>query len=181
MLTTCAPELRKTKTELDTETVSDSPHNSRRQNPPPSTTACRGSSSTRSGQSAGVKSHMPHSSPLGTFGAGSESATQWMLPQDIYIRKQHLELPMPAPELGFVIQCIERPGPVEVDSGVGMHTTHGHQFEGRLLRWLATLQRIVQRTGNEGAHTDAAGCSCLTHLLCKLVIKRDCRSHDALS
>ena len=101
--------------------------------------------------------------------------------QDIYIRKQHLESQTPGPETGLVFQCIERPGLVKVDSWAGMHTTYGHQHEGGLFRRLATLQSIMQRSRDEGAHADAAGFSGPTHLLGKLVIKGDCRSHDAIA
>ena len=88
---------------------------------------------------------------------------------------------LPCPKTGLVILCVERPRPVQVYSGTGMHTPDGHQLEGRRLRWLATLQSVIQRLGNEGADADAAGFGCPTHLFRKLVVKGDCGSHGALS
>ena len=118
--------------------------------------------------------------PTRILGVIGDGVLDMRIYQDIYIWKQHLESPTPTLEQSLVILWIERPGPVEVDSGAGTNATHGHQLERRRLRWLATLQSIVQRSGNKGAHADAVGCGCPTHLLCKLVIKRDRRSHDAL-
>ncbi len=99
--------------------------------------------------------------------------------QDIYVRKQHIESSTSTLEQGLVILCVERPRLVEIDSGAEVNTAHGYQPEWRRLRHLATLQSVVQRPGNEGTYADAAGFGCATHLLRKLVVKRDRSSHDA--
>lgn len=119
--------------------------------------------------------------PTRQFGVFGDGVLDMCIYQDIYIGKQHLESGTPTCESGLVILCIECPGPVEVDFRTGMNPTHGHQLEWRLLRRLATLQSIVQRSGNKGAHADATGFGCPTHLLGKLVIKRDRDSHDAVA
>jgi len=99
--------------------------------------------------------------------------------QNVYVGKQHLESPTTVPEPGFVILCVERSRSVEVDTRAGVNAGHGHQPEGRRLRRFATFQSVVQRFGDEGADADATGFGCATHLLCKLVVKGDCGSHDA--
>ena len=119
------------------------------------------------------------SDPGRIFGVVGDGALDVRIYQDIDVGKQHLESPTPMPEPGLVILCIESPRPVEIDSRAGMDATHGHQPEWRRLRRLATLQSIIQRLGDKGADADAAGFGCATHLLCKLVLKRDCSSHDA--
>ena len=99
---------------------------------------------------------------LGVFGDG---VLDMRIYKDVHIGKQHLESATPMPEAGLVILCIERPRPVQVYSGAGMHTPDGHQLEGRRLRRLATLQSVIQRSGNKGADADASGFGCPTHLL----------------
>ena len=101
--------------------------------------------------------------------------------QDVYVGKQHLESPAPTLETDLVVLRVKCPGPVEVDSGTGMNPTNGNQLEGRLLRWLATLQSIVQRSGNEGTHADAAGFGGPAYLPCKPLVKGNRGSHDAFA
>ena len=103
------------------------------------------------------------------------SATSFPVAPD----SRHPESVTPPLEPGLVVFCVERPWPVEIDSGAGVNTAYGHQTEWRRLRWLTTLQRVVQRSGDKGAHANAAGGRFPTHLLRELIIKRDCRSHDA--
>ncbi len=101
--------------------------------------------------------------------------------QDVYVGKQHVESPTPTLETDLVVLRVECPGLIEVNSGTDMNPTNGNQLEGRLFRWLATLQSIVQRSGNEGAHADAAGFGCLAYLLRKPVVKGNRGSHDAFA
>lgn len=82
-------------------------------------------------------------------------------------------------ESGLVIPRVERSRPVEVDSRTGMNAAYGDQTERWRLQRFATLQSIVQCPGNESAYADASGFCCPTHLLRKLVVKRDCGSHDS--
>ncbi len=99
--------------------------------------------------------------------------------QDVYIGKQHLESMSPKPEPCLVILRGERPRTVEIYSGAGMDSAHGNQPEWRRLRRLATLQSIVQCSGDKGADADAPGLGRPPHLLSKLVVKGYCGSHDA--
>ena len=82
-------------------------------------------------------------------------------------------------EPGLVVFCVERPRLVEIDSGAGANTAYGHQTEWQWLRWLTPVQRVAQRSRDKGTHANSAGGRFPTHLLPKLIIKRDCRSHDA--
>ena len=93
----------------------------------------------------------------------------------------HQGLPTAVAEPGFVILCVECSRSVEIDAWAGVNAAYGHQPEGRRLGRFATLQSVVQRFGDEGADADAAGFGCATHLLCKLVVKGDSGSHDALA
>ncbi len=133
------------------------------------------------GEGEGFRSCRQTSDPrciLGVFGNGVLDVGIY---QNIYVGKQHPESPTPLPEPGFVILCVERPRSVEIDSRAGVCAPHGHQPEGRRLRRFATLQSVIQRFGDKGADADAAGFGCATHLLCKLVVKGDSGSHDALA
>ena len=115
---------------------------------------------------------------LGMFGNGVLDVG---IDQDIYVGKQHPESPAPVPEPGLVILRVERPRPVEIDARARLNPPHRHQPERRRLRPFATLQSVIQRLGDKRADADAAGFGCTPHLLCKLVVKGNGGSHDALA
>ena len=101
--------------------------------------------------------------------------------QDIDVGQQQLKSPRLSRESGLVFPGIQRPRPVQINSGTGTNATHGYQVEWRRLRRVVALQRVVQRLGNKSAHAHVAGCRRTTHLPSQLIIERDCRSHDALA
>ena len=101
--------------------------------------------------------------------------------QNIYVGKQHPESLAPVPKPGLVILHVERPRPVEIDARTGVNPPHRHQPERRRLRPFATFQGVIQRLGDKGADADAAGFSRTPYLLCKLVVKGNSGSHDALA
>ena len=90
------------------------------------------------------------------------------------------ELPASSTEPSFVFLRVESSWSVEDDSRAGPDAAHGDQSEGRRLRHLATLQRIVQSPCYEGAHAEAAGFGLAAHLFGKPVVKGNRRSHDAV-
>ncbi|MCY3660737.1 MAG: hypothetical protein OXG36_17165 [Caldilineaceae bacterium] len=100
--------------------------------------------------------------------------------QDVCVGKQHVESP-PTLDTDLIILRVEHPEPVEVNSGTDMNPANGDQLKGWLLRWLATIQSIVQHSGNEGAYADTVGFGRPAYLLRELLVKGNCGSHDALA
>ena len=91
--------------------------------------------------------------------------------QNIDVWEQQFELDTAGAEPELVVHCVQRTRPVEVDAWAWADSAHGHQPKRRRFRWLPPLQRVVQGSGDERAHADAAAGCLPAHLLGKLIIE----------
>jgi len=82
-----------------------------------------------------------------------------------------------ASEAGGILFDLRHPGSVEIDADTRTGTD-GYESERRHRCAITPFQRIVQRLGDEGAHTHPPGGRFAAHLSVKSVAEGDRRAHD---